>query len=223
MATQNQLEYEKVPSIGLYLSRTKALDENGRAIVSISWYDSKLWVQERGLVLPTSKEWSEARAYFEKNYPDIEKDMIENANEWTDSLIAWPNSGRKYASNLNPRPEQGKYPLLIEGSTVEKTGKGIYVVDGGERVELPILPRQSGDLGKSIPELGLVDGAYLWIDSDFNYDEGLRPVFRGDWWLAHGRRFCADTSGEPSTSYSILGFRPARRGLVVNETEKTFC
>lgn len=208
MAIQTQLEYENVPSIGLYLSRTKALDENGRTIVSISWYDSKLWVQERGLALPTSKEWSEARAYFEKNYPDIEKDMIENEVEWTDSLIAWPNSDRKYASNLNPKPKQGKYPLLIEGSTVEKTGKG-YVVDGGERVELPILPRQSGDLDKPIPELGLVDGGFLWVDSDFKFGEGLRIVVRGYGWIALDGLFGAETMTMPSDSLSNLGFRPA--------------
>lgn len=219
MAVQSQLEYEHVPSIGLYLSRTKASDEKGRTIVNISWYDTKLWVQERGLDIPTSYQWSLARAYFEEHFPEIEKNMIKNEVEWTDSLIAWPNpESGIYASNINPIPTPGKVPLLIEGSCVEKTKKG-YVIYGGERKTLPDLPKSSGTLRNSIVELGLIKDAYLWSDSDFSREEGLRAVIRGFRWDARGGRFCADAGRRPSDGDSDLGFRPARRGLVGNEKD----
>lgn len=222
MATQTQLKYENVPSIGLYLSRTKASDEKGRTIVNISWYDTKLWVKERGLVLPTSRQWSEARAYFEKSYPEIEKSMIENEVEWTDSLIAWPNPDSGiYASNINPKPKSGKVPLLIEGSVVEKTKKG-YVIDGGERKELLELPTSNGTLRNSILELGLIKDAYLWSDPDFSREEGLKAVVRGYGWYARDWRFFAYADWRPSYSYANLGFRPARRGLVGDEKDTNF-
>lgn len=210
-----ELQYEQIPS-GLYVATTKALDEIGIPIVVISWYPTKKWVQERGIALPYSREWSTARAYFQTNNPEIEKDMITGPAEWTDSLIAHPNKDGNYASNLNnprlPTRGNGKYPLLIEGSVVERKNDGSYVIDGGEVQELPQFPREYDYLQKSIPELGLVAGdSYLYTDSDFNRGEGLRPVFRGGRSDIHGRRFGANAGVRPSFGDSYLGFRPARR------------
>ena len=111
---------------------------------------------------------------------------------------------------------------MIEGSVVGKRNDGSYVIDGGEVRELPQFPRQSGYLQKPMPELGLTEESYLWTDSDFSYDEGLRPVVRGVGWVALKRRFVADAYRRPSVSYSGLGFRPARRGLVRTGNEIDF-
>lgn len=194
MTTQTQLRYQEVPRTGLWLATTKALNEQGNPIVSITWYDSKLWVQERGLVLPTSEQWSQAREYFGKKHPEIEKDMITGQVEWTDSLIAWPNSDGKYANNLNPNPKEGKYPLLIENSVVERRN-GNYVIDGGERLELPNFPRSSDRLKNPIPELELISQAYLWSNPAFDYEQGLRAVVRGRYLVPRERRFDASADG----------------------------
>ncbi len=220
-----KLQYEQIPS-GLYVATTKALDERGIPVVDITWYGSKEWVQEKGLVLPYSREWSEAREHFKTNHPDIEKDMITGPAEWTDSLIAHPNKNGDYASNLNntrlPKRGKGKYTLLVEGSVVEKRSDGSYVIDGGEVIELPNFPNQVGYLQKAIPELGLTEESYLLINFDFNYDKGLRPVIRGGKWDIHDRRFGADANWGPLDSSSILGRRPAKRGLVGTGNETDF-
>ncbi len=221
MVTATELNYKQVPELNLYVATTKALTD-GRPIVDITWYAAKQWVQERGLVIPTSKEWSAARAYFEKNHLDIERDMISGPAEWTDSLIAWPNKDGSYSPQLNPKVKQGKVPVLIEGSFVD-TRNGNYLIDGGERVELPTFPKSDGRLRNHIPELGLIEDAYIWSNSDFNYCEGLRPVFRGDWGLGpRVGRFGAVANGGPSVSSAGLGFRPARRGLIENGNETDF-
>ncbi len=219
MVAQNQLQYREVPGLGLYIAQTKALDAQGRPLVNITWYDAKLWTQERNLLLPTSRQWSESRAYLEQEHPDTERDMITGPAEWTDSLIAWPNANGNYASNLNPMPNPGKHPLLIQGSTVYRKDGG-YVINGGKRVELPNLPKIFGRLDKNIPELGLVNQAYLWSSSNTDYEEGLRAVFRGYGWFPRERRFDAGANWWPSLSGSVLGFRPARRGLVEAEAER---
>jgi hypothetical protein len=211
MAVQTQLEYERVIPIGRYLSRTEALDETGKTIVNISWYLTKLWVQERGLYLPTSSQWSLARAFFEEHFPEIEEDMIDNKVESTDSLIAWPNPENGiYASNIIPIPTPGKVPLLIEDSFVEKTPTR-YVIYGGERKYLPDLPTHSGILKNPIVELGLIKGAYLWSDSDFNLEDGLRFVIRSVGKVKRTARIYADAERDPSYHNPGVAFRPAQR------------
>lgn len=228
-----ELQYEQVPQLGLHVATTKALPEEVRpyglgrpysfdnSMVDITWYDAKLWVQGQRLVLLTSKQWSVARAFFEANNPKVEIGMRTGPEEHTDSLIAHPNKDGNYASNLNntrlPKRGKGKYALLVEGSTVEKTGDKTYVIDGGEVIELPDFPKLSGVLGRDIPELGLVSGAYLESDSDFSCEEGLRPVHRGGGWgdykfLGGLKCFNADARMWPSYFGSVVGFRPVRRG-----------
>jgi len=212
MTNQTRLQYQEVPSIGLYIAITKALDERGISIANIIWYDTKLLIQKQDLLL-SSREWSEARAFFEVNHPEIAIDMITGPAEWTDSLIAYPSNDGNYAHNLNVKlPKiRNKVPLVIQGSVVEKRGDN-YIIDGGEVLELPSLPRISGRLLEEIPELGLNEGVYMWIDSNFDYEQGLRPVIRSFFSVASNeRRFDAKANRGPLYSVPYVGFRPARR------------
>lgn len=60
-------------------------------------------------------------------------------------------------------------------------------------------------------------GAYFWVDTDYSYHEGLRPVVRGPWcWHGRGRRFYTIAGWAPwlslSDGGSLLG-----RAVSVNE------
>ena len=217
-SARTQLRYQAVPSIGLYLATTKALDDKGNPIVNISWYETKLWVQENGLLLPTSKQWIDATAYFRKHHPEMARDMSSRDTqnsiaEWADGLIAFPQKGN-YAPNLNPRPKPGKHLLLIEGSTIDRRNGEGYIVDGGERIELPKLPTQHGELKEPIPELGLISGDFL-DDISVLYGQGLTAVVRGLWWPGPlGLKFYEVAYKWPDIStIPRIGFRPARRSV----------
>ena len=170
-------EYEAIPEIGLYVARVFAHDEKGKPVFNASWYDAKLWTQERGLVLPTCRQWLKAldhfllRAHDDIDYRTIFDLMSYFPIEAVDSLIAWPNQDGKYASNLDPRPDFGKYPLLVEGSFVEKY-KDRYIVQGGTRIQLDNLligNRAQND----IPELGIRKDSPLYTGRIFvGKDEG---------------------------------------------------
>lgn len=216
MAIQTQLEY--VPSIGLYLSKSNLLAENG-----ISWYDSKLLLQEMNLVLLTSREWSEAVSYFKKKYfgivyPQIARSMMGSVLEWTDSLIALPNSDGKYASNLNLALKQNGV-LLIEHSVVEKRNND-YIITGGE-IRRFDLPESFGILENPLPELGLKKGDLFSYRARLNRNlicitRSYRVSVSDD---KHKLRPYAAVD-DPSSLIPDLGFRPARRGLFINKNKK---
>ena len=157
-----QIEFHEIPGPCIKIATYRALDDDGTPISDVDWYYAKLWVQERGLALPTFEKWLKSREYFEA-HPEIETDIRDGKMEHTNSIIAFPNPDTmKYSSQINPRPRPGKYPLLIEGSTVEKRGifKRNYVIDGGQRVELANLPEGSDKIDY-MPELGILKEVWL--------------------------------------------------------------
>ena len=101
------LKYDTHPQKVVYFATTKALDESGHPI-RVSRNDAVRWLQEKGLFLPTSLEWSERIAYLEKykwNKRKMERDMITGYREYTDDLIFCPNPETgEYSSELNPQP-----------------------------------------------------------------------------------------------------------------------
>ncbi len=216
--TYSQMQYHVVPGLNLSVAERRACDENGKVILGPR-NNAKLWLQSHDLDWMSSKEWSDARSYFELNNRQIENDMITGYPEYVDDMIFWPNySDGKYSSHLDNAPETGRYPLWVVRSILHTRDDGSPAYVGGERNELPNFPRRSGKLERDIPELGLVAGAYLWSNDDFSYEEGVRAVIRGGRWFPRVRRFGANAYWLPSNSNSYLGFRPVRRGLVITET-----
>ncbi|MCX6818993.1 MAG: hypothetical protein NT129_03260 [Candidatus Aenigmarchaeota archaeon] len=148
--------YIKVPEIGLYVDPYRA-KTRGITDFEKSWYNVKLWTQENGNVLLTSRQLSQARDYFEKDLSSISETLLvqrelETVSELTDSIIAFPAIDGTYPHVINPNPKPGKWPLLIEGSVVELKGSkkeekyymhhdplSDIIVDGGTRTELPEL------------------------------------------------------------------------------------
>ncbi len=220
MTTLTQFQYHEVPELGISVATTKALDDRGNIIRFTGWYNPKKYAQQTGFHFLRSREWSVTRAYSEQNHPDMERDMITGLPEVVDTLIAWPSRDGRYASNLNVNLPEGKIkvPIAIEGSYLD-TSKGRNIIDGGEVKELPHLPSTSGILQNDIPELGLIAGVYMWNNPDFNYEEGLRFVVRGRLLGSLVRRFDANANWWPSYPHWVLGFRPARRGLVGTEPQ----
>lgn len=218
-------DFMVIPSLNVVIAKAKARAADGYVLTDISWYDTKLLIQNLGsnYFLPTSSQWSRAREYLQQNYPELEKDFI-SGDEWVDSLLAFPNGKRQYSPRLQiSGVEKGKVPLLIEQSRVERFGDS-YIITDGKVTEYPELPLENGFIQEWNDELGLptkvgeypnerFERAYFRVNTDYDYHEGLRALVRGCWsWRGHvsARRFGTDALRDPSYSDWFVGFRPLR-------------
>ncbi len=217
-------DFVNIPSLNVAIAKAKTRTANGNVLTRISWYDAKRLVQGLGpnYFLPTSSQWSKSREYLQQNYPELEKDFITGEYEWIDSLLAFPNEKAGYSPRLqNSSIKNGNVPLLIEQSKVERDGND--VLKDGKVTEVPELPLKSGCYIQAWDdELGLptkvgekpnerFEGAYFWVNTDYDYHEGLRALIRGHWhWHDRERRFGTGAYWDPSSSYSSVGFRLGR-------------
>lgn len=186
------LAYIQIPDQGLEIAASSVL-QRGSGPLELSWFETKVWVEERELLLPTSRQWSKAQDYLRQENPRVELLMSTSGGEWTDSLIALPHPHTGvYAECLDPPLIPGKDPVLIEGCRVEKTASkktaasyeyGGYIIRSGTRTVLSGFP-SSWNVYKSfndsfppapISELGL-RSHYLWglpFDGELHYDEKI--------------------------------------------------
>jgi len=214
-------DFTPIPSLNAAIANTKARASDGKVLTRIRWYETKLLTQSLGSTyfLPTSSQWSTAREYLQQNNPELEKDFISGAYEWVDSLLAFPNKDRQYSPRLQISGiKKGTHPLLIEQSTVERNADD-YIITKGNVREVPQLPLKSGYIQAWSRDLGLptrvgenpnekFEGAYFWVDTDYDYHQGLRALFRGPWASDdRARRFDTVACWLPSGSYSDVGFR----------------
>jgi len=216
-------DFMAVPSLNVAIAKVKARASDGK-VLTISWHDTKLLTQNLGsnYFLLTSSQWSRASEYLQQNYPELEKDFISGEYEWVDSLLAFPNEEGQYSRRLQISGiEKGKFPILIEQSKVERSGAN-YVLTEGKITEVSGLPLNSGYIQAWSEDLGLptkvgnnpnerFERAYFWVNTDYNYHEGLRALIRGRWaWQGRERRFNTAADWGPSVSGSDLGFRLSR-------------
>ena len=223
-------DFIEIPGLGLSVATTPSPDKGKSVYEATRLLDSQL------LVLPGSREWTEALAYFEgHDQREAVTSMIiagygrkgGNSPEITRSIIAWPDANGNYSDILNPRPQKGNYTLLIEGYKVksetvetppkkegEEPGKmTVYTLTDVVVVgEIPNLPQRDGILEEDIHVLGLTKGAYFFSTSNTKYEQGLRAVVRG--WS--GSDIDSHTAayarmGPSSDKMSGLTFRAAKR------------
>ena len=126
------------------------------------WYHLKQWCEERGYVLPTSREFSSICDWLDSAVPET-RGMISAMGSWTDSLVAFPDPhDGSYPFNLSPTLKPGEYPVLIEGATITPSGSGVLYVHGGEREQLTELKEVARThkirLDKPSTRLGLKEG-----------------------------------------------------------------
>ena len=217
-------DFMVIPSLNVAIAKAKARAADGKVLTRITWYDTKLLTQSLSpnYFLPTSSQWSKSREYLQQNYPELEKDFISGEYEWVDSLLAFPSEDKTYSPRLQiSGVKKGKVPLLIEQSKVERSG-GNYVLTEGKVTEVPGLPLKSGYIQAWSEDLGLptkvgkdpnekFEGGYFWVNTDYDYHEGLRALLRGRWlWLVREWRFSSDALWSPSHSSSDVGFRLGR-------------
>ncbi len=221
-------DFMVIPSLNVSIAKTKAKASDGNVLTRISWYDTKLLIQGLGsnYFLPTSAQWGGkekgARPYLQQKNSEVEKNFITGEVEWVDSLLAFPNEEGKYSPRLQISGiKKGKVPLLIEQSKVERSGDN-YTLTKGKVTEVPELPLTDGYIQGWNDELGLptevgkspnerFEGAYFWVNKDYDYYEGLRALLRGPWgWHDRERRFDTDAIWYPSNSNSFVGFRLGR-------------
>ena len=214
----HQKRKEKIPNKVSYSTMELSLylqQRNERLPTSKQWSADLLEAEKHGCVrMSTSREWSQILLEAEKNFPNLAKDMVSGDVEVQASIIAWPNKNGDYAGNVSPGIGEGRYPVLLEGFTVKGTNDN-YTLEGGTRTPLKDFPKSPGNLDKPIDELGLPERAYVWSDSDFEYEQGLRSVLRGDWsWphdesVSHHRgRFDMSAAWGPLYRLSFLASRP---------------
>ncbi|MBL7160215.1 MAG: hypothetical protein ISS95_01510 [Candidatus Aenigmarchaeota archaeon] len=176
------------------------------------------YFQDKGVKISKSSEWTKILEEAEENdYKELVDNMLSGDWEVQATIIAFPSRKGNYSSRLAPEIEKGKYPVMIEEFKFE--GNNIV---GGKRKELPALPKTSGNLEEDIPELGFKEGAFVYVDSDFDYEEGVRSVLRGDWHLLRGGgRFCTPLHWPLSGRYGWLASRPILEKLTKKESEIT--
>ena len=144
------------------------------------------YFQNKGIKLSKSREWTNILEEAEKNdYRELAENMLSGDMEVQATIIAFPSRKGNYSSRISPKIEKGKYPVMLEEFKFEGNKNNIV---GGKRKELPALPKTSGNLKKDIPELGLPKGAFVYVDSDFDYEEGIRSVLRSTWYLGRDER-----------------------------------
>jgi hypothetical protein len=220
-------DFVVVPGLNFAIAKAKTRASDGKVLTRISWYETKLLAQglDSDYFLPTASQWDKAREYLQKNHPDLEKVFLSGEYEWLDSLLAFPNEQGEYSPKLQLSGiGNGKDPLLIEQSKVERSGES-YVLTEGKVIEVPELPLKHGYIQAWDKDLGLptklgnhydgsFEGAHFWVNTNYDYHEGLRSLFRGPWRPSHGpdvlRRFDTAATLEPSYSASVVGLRLAR-------------
>jgi len=200
---QHPLKVAGVPDVN-YVGREKTRIPDRR---NYSMMELLFYLKEKGMRPTRSREWTAVLLWAEKNNPELAANMLSGDAEVQEDIIAWPDGEGKYSERIQPAPEKGKYPLLVQRYILEGTPDD-YTIRDGTRTELENFLKSSGALEKPIDELGLSSGAFVYSNNNPEVEKGLRAVFRGDWlWDPDKRHFGTNVYCWPSTRRSGLASR----------------
>ncbi|MBI2543380.1 MAG: hypothetical protein HYW24_04300 [Candidatus Aenigmarchaeota archaeon] len=201
-------DFEFIPTLNIYVAKTKAKDSDDKVITGINWYEAKLIIQRTGscYFLLTSSQWEISRKYLLENRPELEKDFTSGESELVDSLLVLPNGERP--------------TLLIEYAKVERFGDE-YGLIYGNAIEVPEMPLKSGHIQAWDENLGLpvkvgitpnegFETAYFRVNIEHSYDHGLRAVVKSHRCLNGHKRLYTLTDSSPSDPNQHLSFRLGR-------------
>jgi len=214
----DSVEYNHVPGEvfdrekGLYIAtRRRSYDPEKPGWYNYSsWYEAKTISEESGGRLPTNLEWSRTRRYAQLRLPELEADMITGPKECVDLLVDF---GEKYMGGI-------PVPVAVTGTTVvkiENSSRSVYRIQGGNKRELPWLPRDNGDIcgwnsDEELPtQIGHSD--YRFSHSFFSVTpEGLKAVERGDYSIEWNQpnpeaRFAVSMDNRPDENSHTNTFR----------------
>jgi len=124
----------------------------------------------------TSSEWSQVRSEAKGVCTRLAGDMASGNTEVVATLIAYPNERMEYSPSFDPPINYGEHPVMVEGFRIDGP-----TIRKGTRKVLKDFPRSCKYLDKPIEQLGLQRESYVYANSDFHFEHGVRVVLRGGW------------------------------------------
>ena len=232
---QKKEDFIHIPSESFGISKTRVLTKEkileSHILSRISWIETKFLDIALGYLyfLPSSGQWSKAREFLEKHYPEVEIGMITGYMEWVDTLIATPIKNGFYSRRIIPELQKGRYPIVIEGAIpIQKKDEIQFNVKNARVIEFPELPVRNGYIQDWNEKLGLptqvgnepcqkYENAKYYFFGDAPIPDGIRAVIRSGTPVKYSLHIKSDYATRyevladytPSFSYSILSCRLA--------------
>jgi len=178
--------------------------------LALNWFERKRLLkslESSHYHLASLKELIDAFDYsWKSEFREVAISMIDTI-EGTDDIICVPidNLGN-YPRFIEPRPQRGEYPLLIQRADEEKRGSDEFI-KGGERIEVPEFPTRSVKLGEDIKILGLTKGTKIHYSDiyDSKY-RGVKNLIRGKMHIKPKNRYVL-AAFSPHRKFEKIGFR----------------